>query len=140
MHHLPVYLRVGLSFAPDFSLKHHKDSCLCFLTSFIVLLHFPLLITIFSFKLKHVPQQNIFNLGAYKFWVQFQVGSYSSPWPSASHRNHFFYIYQQLKSSSGSNQLAITVKRFLNLPKLLMLLKQRIISPPTNLGMQSAKL
>ena len=112
--------------------------------------------------LRDVPWEDIFKLGAStaasKFceWVQvgidvyiphrkYQVKPHSSPWFSAAcaaaiaHRNHFFHLYQQNKSSESkvkfrqaSNRVA---KGFLKLPNLHMLLKQKSPSLPRNLAL-----
>ena len=66
---------------------------------------------------------------------KYQVKPHSSPWFSAAcaaaivHRNHFFHLYQQNKSSESKvnfRQLVIIAKGFLMLPNLHMLLKQRV--------------
>ena len=112
--------------------------------------------------LRDVPWEDIFKLGAstaaseFCEWVQvgidvyiphrkYQVKPHSSPWFSAAcaaaiaHRNHFFHLYQQNKSSESkvkfrqaSNRVA---KGFLKLPNLHMLLKQKSPSLPRNLAL-----
>ena len=75
-----------------------------------------------------------------------QVKRHSSPWFSAAcaaamvHRNQFFHLYQQNKFSEskvnfrqGSNRC----KRFLKLPNLHMLLKQKGLSLPRNLALRT---
>ena len=88
------------------------------------------------------------------YWIQvgidvciphrkYQVILHSSPWFSAScaaaivHRNHFFTLYQQNKSSESkvsSDRLVIVVNGFLKLPNLHMLIKQKSPSLPRNLA------
>ena len=100
--------------------------------------------------LRDVPWEDIFKLGAspaaseFCEWVQvgidvyirhrkYQVKPHSSPWFSAAcaaaivHRNHFFRLYEQNKSSESKvkDRLAIVAKGFLKLPNLHMLLKQK---------------
>ena len=101
--------------------------------------------------LRDVPWEDIFKLSAsaaaseFCEWVQvgidvyiphrkYQVKPHSSPWFSAAcaaaivHRNRFFRLYQQNKSSESkvsSDRLVITVKGFLKLPNLHMLLKTK---------------
>ena len=112
--------------------------------------------------LRDVPWEDIFKLGAstaaseFCEWVQvgidvyiphrkYQVKPHSSPWFSAAcaaaiaHRNHFFHLYQQNKSSESkvkfrqaSNRVA---KGFLKLPDLHMLLKQKSPSLPRNVAL-----
>ena len=94
--------------------------------------------------LRDVPWENIFKLGAstaaseFSEWVQvgidvyiphrkYQVKPYSSPWFSAAcaaaivHRNHFFRLYQQNKSSESIvkfKQASNSCKRVLEAAKL----------------------
>ena len=84
----------------------------------------------FRLELMHISGRN------------YQVKPHASLWISAvcaaaiAHRNHFFRLYQQNKSSESkesSGRLVIVVKGFLKLPNLLMLLKQRSTSLPRNL-------
>ena len=107
--------------------------------------------------LRDVPWEDIFKLSAsaaaseFCEWVQvgidvyiphrkYQVKPLSSPWFSAAcaaaivHRNHFFRLYQQNKSSEFSDKLVIVAKGFLKLPNLHMLLKQKSPSLPRNLA------
>ena len=52
------------------------------------------------------------------------------------YRNHFFHLYQQNKFfhvKESSERLVIVVKRFLKLPNLHMLIKQKSLSFPENL-------
>ena len=100
--------------------------------------------------LRDVPWEDIFKLSAFAAasefceWVQiridvyiphckYQVRSHSSPWFSAAcvvaivHRNHFFHLYEQNKSSES--------KGFLKLPNLHMLIKQKSQSLPRNLAL-----
>ena len=67
----------------------------------------------------------------------YQVNPHSSPWFSVAcpsslvHRNHFFCLYQQNKSSESkesSDRLAIIAKEFLKLPNLHMFIKQDSIT------------
>ena len=67
-----------------------------------------------------------------------------SPWFSAActativHRNHFFVctnIINLLNLKKSSDRLAIIAKRFLKLPNLHMLLKQKSLSLPKNLAL-----
>ena len=99
------------------------------------------------------PWEVIFKLGAsaaaseFCDWIQFgidvyvlhrkyQVKPHSSPWFSAAcaaaivHRNHFFCLYQQNKSSESklsSDRLVIVAQGFLKLPNLYMPIKQESI-------------
>ena len=75
---------------------------------------------------------------------KYQVKPHSSPWFSATcaaaivHRNHFFRLYQQNKSSESKvkfRQLAIVAKGFLKLLNLHMLVKQKSSSLPRNLAL-----
>ena len=110
--------------------------------------------------LRDVPWEDIFKLSAsvaaseFCEWVQvgidvyiphrkYQVKPHSSPWFSADsaaaivHRNHFFRLYQQNKSSESkvsSDKLVIVAKGFLKL-NLHMLLKQKSPSFPRNLAL-----
>ena len=112
--------------------------------------------------LRDVPWQNIFKLSAstaaseFCEWVQvgidvyiphrkYQVKPHSSPWFSAAcaaaivHRNHFFRLYQQNKSSESKvkfRQASNHCKRVLEAAKLVhMLLKQKSQSLPRNLAL-----
>ena len=99
--------------------------------------------------LRDVPWGDIFKLfastAASEFceWVQvgidvyiphrkYQVKPHSSPWFSAAcaaaivHRNHLFRLYQQSKSSESK----VFESKFLKLPNLHMLLKQKSPSLP----------
>ena len=71
-----------------------------------------------------------------------QVNAHSSPWFSAvyaaaiAHRNNIFRLYQQKKSSKSKvkfRQASNCRKRFLNLLKSHMLIKQKSLSLSTNL-------
>ena len=110
--------------------------------------------------LRDVPWEDIFKLGAstvaseFSEWVQVgihvyiphrksQVKPHSSPWFSAAcaaaivHRNHFFRLYQQNKSSESKvkfRQASNRCKRVLEAAKL-MLLKQKSPSLPRNLAL-----
>ena len=77
---------------------------------------------------------------------KYQVKPHSSPWLSAAcaativHRNHFFSLYQQdisyeskVKFRQQSSYPVIADKRFLKLPNLHMLLKQKSSSLSRNL-------
>ena len=98
--------------------------------------------------LRDVPWEDIFKLSAsaaaseFCEWVQigidvyiphrkYQVKPHSSPWFSAAcaaaivHRNHFFRLYQQNKSSESKvkfRQASNVAKGFLKLPNLHTLL------------------
>ena len=113
--------------------------------------------------LRDVPWEDIFKLGAstaaseFCGWVQvgidvyiphrkYQVKPHSSPWFSAAcaaaivHRNHFFRLYQQNKSSESKvkfRQASNRCKSFLEAAKLatLLLLKQKSPSLPRNLAL-----
>ena len=111
--------------------------------------------------LRDVPWEQIFKLGAsaaaseFCEWVQvgidvyiphrkYQVKPHSSPRFSAAcaaaivHRNHFFRLYQQNKSSESKvkfRQASNRCKRVLKLPNLHMLLKQKSPSLPRNLAL-----
>ena len=106
--------------------------------------------------LRYVPLEDIFKLSnsadggefceciqtgidMYILQCKYQVKSNSSPWFSAAcaaamvHRNQFFCLYQQIKSSESkvhSDRLVIVAKRYLKLPHLRMLLKQKSPSLP----------
>ena len=69
---------------------------------------------------------------------------HSSPWFSAAyaaaivHRNQFFHLYQKDKCSESKakfRQDSNCCKRFLKLPNLYMLIKQKIPSLPRNLAL-----
>ena len=111
--------------------------------------------------LRDVPWEDIFKLSAsaaaseFCEWVQigidvyiphrkYQVKPHSSPWFSAAcaaaivHRNHFFRLYQQNKSSESKvkfRQASNVAKGFLKLPNLHTLLKQNSPSLPRNLAL-----
>ena len=118
--------------------------------------------------LRDVPWEDIFKLGAsaaaseFCEWVQvgidvyiphrkYQVKPHSSPWFSAAcaavivHRNHFFHLYQQNKSSeskvkfrqatSRCKRVRGAVKGVLKLPKLHMLIKQKNLPLSRNLAL-----
>ena len=113
------------------------------------------------YHLRDVPWEDIFKLSAsaaaseFGEWVQvgidvyiphhkYQVKPNSSPWFSAAcaaaivHRNHFFCLYQQNKSSESKvkfRQASTYAKGFLKLPNLHMLLKQKSPSLPRNLAL-----
>ena len=66
---------------------------------------------------------------------KYQVKPHSSPWFSAACaavivcRNHFFHLYQQNKSSKSKvkfREANILANRFLKLPNVHMLMKQRV--------------
>ena len=108
-----------------------------------------------------VPWEDIFKISAsaatseFCEWFQvgidvyiphckYQVKPHSSPWFSAAcaaaivHRNHFFHLYQQNKSSESKvkfRQASNCCKRLLKLPNLHMLLKQKSSSLPRNLSL-----
>ena len=101
--------------------------------------------------LRDVPEEDIFKLGAsaaaseFCEWVQvgidiyiphrkYQVKPHSSPWFSAAcaaaivHRNHFFCLYQQNKSSESKvkfRQASNRCKRVLEAAKLAYLTKTK---------------
>ena len=65
---------------------------------------------------------------------KYEVRPHSSPWFSAPspvaivYRNHFFHLHQQNKSAETKEKfkrLVIVAKRFLNLPNMHMLIKQK---------------
>ena len=110
--------------------------------------------------LRDVPWEDIFKLGAsaaaseFCEWIQvgidvyiphrkYQVKSHSSPWFSAActaaivHRNHFFHLYQREKSSDSKVKFrqASNRCRFLKLPKLHMLIKQKSPLLPRGLAL-----
>ena len=111
--------------------------------------------------LRDVPWEDIFKLSAsaaaseFCEWVQVgidvciphrkcQVKPHSSPWFSADcaaaivHRNHFFRLYQQNKSSESKvkfRQASNRCKRVLEAAKLHMLLKQKSPSFTRNLAL-----
>ena len=113
--------------------------------------------------LRDVPWEHIFKLGAsaaaseFCEWVQVgidvyiphrkcQVKPHPSPWFSAAcaaaivHRNHFFRLYQQNKSSESKvkfRQASNRCKRVLKLPNLHMLLKQESPSLPGNSALRT---
>ena len=73
---------------------------------------------------------------------KYQVKSHSSPWFSVPcvtaivHRNYFFRLYQQNKSSESEVKLR-QAKEFLKLPNLHMLIKQKSLSLPRNLALRA---
>ena len=109
--------------------------------------------------MRDIPWEDIFKLcpstAATEFceWVQvgsdvyiphrkYQVKPNSSPWFSAAcaaaiaHRNHFFVCTNRinlLNLKSRSDRVVISVKEFLKLPNLHMLLKQKNPSLPRSL-------
>ena len=112
--------------------------------------------------LRDAPWEDIFELSASAAaselceWVQVGIDVYiphrkhkvkpqSSPWFSAActvaivHRNHFFRLYQQNKSSESkvksSDRLVIVTKGFLKLPNFHTLLKQKSPSLPRDLAL-----
>ena len=111
--------------------------------------------------LRNVPWEDIFKLSAsaaasefcervqvridvYIPHRKYQVKPHSSPWFSAAcaaaivHRNHFFRLYQQNKSSESKakfRQASNCCKRVLEAAKLAMLLKQKSPSFPRNLAL-----
>ena len=114
--------------------------------------------------LRDIPWEDIFKLSAsaaaseFCEWVQvgtdlyiphrkYQVKPQSSPWFSAAcaaaivHRNHFFRLYQQNKSSESKvkfRQASNRCKRVLEvLPNLHMLPKQKSPSLPRNLALET---
>ena len=77
---------------------------------------------------------------------KYQVKLPSSPWFSAAcaaaivHRNQFFHLYLQNKSSESKvkfRQTSIVAKGFLKLPNLHMLIKQKISSLPRSLALKT---
>ena len=76
---------------------------------------------------------------------KYQVKLHSSSWFSAAcaaatvHRNHFFPLYQQNKSSESKvkfrQAIAIIAKGSLKLPNLYMPIKQKSLSLPRNLAL-----
>ena len=75
---------------------------------------------------------------------KYQVQPHSSPWFSAActdvivHRNYFFCLYQQNKSSESKvkfRQASNCCERVLELPNLHMLIKQKSSSLPRNLAL-----
>ena len=107
--------------------------------------------------LKDIPLEDIFQLGAsaeFWEWVQVWIGVYIphrkyqvkphlSPWLSAAcaaaivHRNHFFRLHQQNKSSESKVKLRLVIvaKGSLKLPNLHIQLKQKSPSLPRNLAL-----
>ena len=111
--------------------------------------------------LREVPWEDIFKLGAstaaseFCEWVQvgidvyiphrkYQVKPHSSPWFSAAcaaaivHRNHFFRLYQQNKSSESKvkfRQASNRCKRVLEAAKLAYATKKKSPSLPRNLAL-----
>ena len=112
--------------------------------------------------LRDVPWEDIFKLStsaaASEFceWVQVgidvyiphrkcQVKPHSSPWFSAAcaavvvHRNHFFFVCTNRKNllnlKTSSARLIISVKGFLKLPNLHMLIKLNSLSLPRNFAL-----
>ena len=101
--------------------------------------------------LRSIPWEDIFKLSAsatasdFCEWVQvgidvyiphrkYQVKPQPFPWFSAAcvaaivHRNHFFHLYQQNKPSESK-------VKFMKLPNLHMLLKQKSLLLPRNLAL-----
>ena len=77
------------------------------------------------------------------FFTKYQVSLHSSPWFSAvcalvkTHRNHFFGLCQQNKSSASKEKFRKTSncgKRVLETAKLLTLVKQKRLSLTRNLA------
>ena len=113
--------------------------------------------------LRDVPWEDIFKLGAFAAasefceWVQvgidvyiphrkYQVKPHSSPWFSAAcavaivHRNHFFRLYQQNKSSESKvkfRQASNCCKRVLEAAKLTYATKTKILSLPRELAVRT---
>ena len=110
--------------------------------------------------------EDIFKLGAsaaaseFCEWVQvgidvyishrkYQVKPHSSPWFSAAcaqaivHRNHFFFFCTKEKNllilRLSSDRLVIVAKRFLKLPNLHMLIKQKSPLFPRNLVLVTSR-
>ena len=78
---------------------------------------------------------------------KYHVKPHSSPWFSAAcadaivHRNNFFHFFQQNKSweSKGKFRQANNhCKRFLKLPNLHMLIKQKSVSLARNLSLRTS--
>ena len=130
-----VYVSVSIDF-PSYSQQDARFHCIAF--DWLLLADWDSLCD----HLRGVPWDNIFKLSAsaaaFEFCEWFQVGidvylpyrkcqvkPHSSPWFSAAsaaaivHRNHFFHFYQKKKSSESK-------VKFNNLPKLHMLIKQRV--------------
>ena len=113
--------------------------------------------------LRDVPWEDIFKLSvsaaASKFcgWVQvgidvysphrkYQIKSHSSPWFSAAcaaaivHRNHFFCLYQQNRSSESKvkfRQVSNHCKRVLETAKPVYATKTKSLSLPRNLALRT---
>ena len=110
--------------------------------------------------LRNVPWRDIFKRGAsaaaseFCEWVQvgidvyiphrkYQIKPHSSPWFSATcgvtivHRSHFFRFYKKDKSSDSKVKfrLVIAAKKFVMLPILHMLIKQKSLLLPRNLAL-----
>ena len=80
----------------------------------------------------------------YLLHEKYQVKPHSSPWFSAAcaaaipHRNHFFCLYQREKSSTLKfRQASNHCKRFLKMPNLHMLIKQKSPLLTRNLALGS---
>ena len=87
-----------------------------------------------------------FNLSIYAS-SRCQIKPHSSQWFSGActaavtYRNHFFGLYQQSKSSTSevsSDLQVIIAKGFLKLPNLIMLVKQKRLSPSRNLALATS--
>ena len=111
--------------------------------------------------LRDVPWEDIFKLSAsaaaseFCEWAQFgievciphrkyQVKPHSSPWFSAAcaaaiiHKNHFFHLYQQNKSSESKvkfRQVSNPCKRVVKAAKLAYATKKKSLSLPRNLAL-----
>ena len=111
-------------------------------------------------QLRDVPWEDIFRLsasgaaGEFCEWVQvgidvyiphrkYQVKPHSSPWSSDAcaativHRNNFFHLYQKDKSEVKFRQGSNRCKRFLKLPNLHMLMRQKNPSLARNLALRT---
>ena len=90
-------------------------------------------VSVFKLELMYIP-----------LYPKYQAEPHSSPWFSVAacaaaiaHRNPFFYLYQQNKSSESKvklRQALIIAAGFLKLSNLHLLIKQKIVSLPRNLA------
>ena len=90
-------------------------------------------------------QVGVYIIDVYILHRKYQVKPHSPPWFSAActaaivHRNCFFHLYQQNKSSEckSSGRLVIVAKAFLKLPNLHIPINQKNTSLPRNLVLRT---
>ena len=142
-HHVAVSVSIDFPINSKQDTPFHRVAYDCFLANWDGLRD----------HLRDVPWENIFKLGAstaaseFCEWVQvgidvyirhrkYQVKPHSSPWFSAAcaaaivHRNHFFRLYQQNKSSESKvkfRQASNCCKRVLEAAKLAYATKTKTV-------------